>query len=184
MVLMFALYLPKLSSMASLISPKVTLLRAASMQISNRFPFPERADSFNVSRISTTFSAFRFAFICSSLSICFLRTSELSMSRISSSICFWADLKEFTPIMNSSPLSIFACFFAAASSILILGIPASIALVIPPSFSTSSMNFIASSIMSWVRLSTRWLPPIGSTTSQIPVSCCRIICVLRAILAE
>ncbi|MNY09641.1 hypothetical protein D3C86_1425730 [compost metagenome] len=123
------------------------------MHNSRRFPVPVFAVSRILFRISSTFEESLFDFIEFNLSICFLLTSVLSISRISISFCFKSDLKELMPMMNSSPLSIFACLMADASSILIFGIPASMALVIPPSFSTSSMNFIASSIICWVKVS-------------------------------
>jgi hypothetical protein len=49
----------------------------------------------------------------------------------------------FTPTITSSPLSIRAWRRVAASSIRSFGMPATIALVIPPSFSTSSISAFA-----------------------------------------
>ena len=56
--------------------------------------------------------------------------------------------------MTSSPLSILACLRIAACSIFAFGIPALMALVIPPILSISSINFSASLMSSLVRLST------------------------------
>ena len=50
------------------------------------------------------------------------------MSTSSDSLDWYA----FNPTITSLPLSMLACLFAAASSILIFGSPNSIALVIPP----------------------------------------------------
>ena len=88
MVLILALYLPKLLSKASEISPRVTLLLAASILSAKRFLSLFLAASRISVKISSTFSAFRSAFIFSNLSICLRRTSVLSMSRISNSGCF------------------------------------------------------------------------------------------------
>ena len=61
---------------------------------------------------------------------------------------------KFTPTIISFPPSIRACFRAAASSMRILGIPVSIALAIPPSDSTSSINSHALFTNSLVNVST------------------------------
>ena len=58
-----------------------------------------------------------------------------------------------TPTITSLPLSMRACFSAAAASILSLAQPLSTAWVMPPMASTSSMIFQAASAMSWVSFS-------------------------------
>lgn len=62
------------------------------------------------------------------------------------------------------PESILACFRAAASSILNLGIPLATALAMPPIFSTSSITFVAARQSSSVKDSIKYEPPHGSTT--------------------
>ena len=59
-----------------------------------------------------------------------------------------------TPTMTSSPRSMRACRRAAASSMRSLGMPASTALVMPPSASTSSISLRASAIRLAVSAST------------------------------
>ena len=88
MVLILALYLPKLLSKASEISPRVTLLLAASILSAKRFLSLFLAASRISVKISSTLALSRSDFIISNLSICLRRTSVLSMSRISNSGCF------------------------------------------------------------------------------------------------
>ncbi len=73
---------------------------------------------------------------------------------------------------------------AAASSMRILGMPASIAFAIPPAASTSSMCCHARWARSWVSRSTYADPPHGSMTRVVPDSCWRTSWVLRAMRAE
>ncbi|MCY1494509.1 hypothetical protein D9M68_283810 [compost metagenome] len=131
-----ALYLPKTVSNASLISPNVALFLAASTASSNKLPLPDLAASVNLCNVSFTFSVFLVAFILSNCSNCCLRTIWLSTSKICNGSSF-SKRYLFTPTIMSWLESIRACFLAAASSILNLGIPASMALVIPPNSSTS-----------------------------------------------
>ena len=58
-----------------------------------------------------------------------------------------------TPTIICSSESTFACLFAELSSILIFGIPISIALTIPPTSSISLINLLASTTILDVRLS-------------------------------
>ena len=62
--------------------------------------------------------------------------------------------RNLTPIILSIPLSIRACFLAAASSIFSFGKPLSIAFAIPPNSSISSINAQALSAISLVKYST------------------------------
>ena len=134
------------------------------------------------SAFSTSFSS-RLRLTWSSRSSCDVRTSALSISKISNSVSVSA-LKEFTPMMMSLPLSIRACLSAAASSIRILGSPASIAFTMPPASSISSMRAQALPAISSVSFSTYTDPPQGSTTRLTSVSSRRKIWVFRAIRAE
>ena len=79
--------------------------------------------------------------------------SALSTSRMST----WSSSARrylLTPTMTSSPRSIAACLRAAASSMRSFGMPDSTALVMPPSASTSSISFHASSARLAVSAST------------------------------
>ena len=91
--------------------------------------------------------------ISSSRAICCRRTSLLSMSRTSIGDSS-ASRYLFTPTIVSSPRSTRAWRRAAASSMRSFGMPDSTALVMPPSCSTSSMSFHASSASEWVSAST------------------------------
>ena len=82
------------------------------------------------------------------------------------------------------PESIRAWVRAAASSMRIFGMPASIALAMPPAASTSSMCDQARRAMSWVRRSTYAEPAHGSMVRVVPDSCWMRSWVLRAIRAE
>ena len=89
-----------------------------------------------------------------------------------------------TPMTDCRPASIRAWVLAAASSIRSFGNPASMARAMPPISSTSARWAMARAARSWVSLSTWKLPPHGSTTRQVPLSCWRNSCVLRAIRAD
>ena len=73
---------------------------------------------------------------------------------------------------------------AAASSMRILGMPASIAFAMPPAASTSSMCCHARRARSWVSRSTYAEPAHGSMTRVVPDSCWSTSWVLRAMRAE
>lgn len=90
----------------------------------------------------------------------------------------------FVPTMTSAPESMRACLRVAASSMRSLGMPDATALPMPPSSSTSSMSSMASAQSRSVRASIMYDPPHGSATSVMPVSSCRMSCVLRAMRAE
>ncbi len=90
----------------------------------------------------------------------------------------------FTPITGWRPESMRAWVRAAASSMRSLGMPASIALAMPPAASTSLMCRHARCARSWVSRSTNALPPHGSITRVVPDSCCSSSWVLRAMRAE
>ena len=89
-----------------------------------------------------------------------------------------------TPTSGWRPESMRAWVRAAASSMRILGMPASIALAMPPAASTSSMSFQAALARSFVSFSTYAEPPHGSTDLHVPDSCWMNSCVLRAMRAE
>ncbi len=82
------------------------------------------------------------------------------------------------------PESIRAWVRAAASSMRSLGMPASMALAMPPAASTSSMCCQARRARSYVSFSTYALPPQGSITRVVPYSCWISSWVLRAMRAE
>ena len=150
----FAIYLPNTVSIASDISPSVALSLAAVTAISNKFPVLFLQAEINALNDAFTFSLSLLAFMLLSLSICNFLTAVLSTSNISSSLSSFDKRFVFTPTIISFPLSILACFLAAACSILIFGIPVSIAFVIPPSSSISWMCFQDFSAISCVNFST------------------------------
>ena len=67
------------------------------------------------------------------------RTAVLSTARMSIGASF-SRRYSLMPMIFSSPESMRACLRADASSMRIFGMPVSMALAIPPSFSTSSMR--------------------------------------------
>ena len=150
---MIAECLPAANSIAMEISPNVALSLAASTARANKFPSPDSAASVIASSFSITLSSFRLARNCSSFAIWLSRTAVLSTSRISRGSSF-SKRYLLTPTIVSNLESIFAWRLAAASSILILGMPVSIAFAMPPNDSISSMCFHAFSISSFVNDST------------------------------
>ena len=81
------------------------------------------------------------------------RTAVLSTARMSIGASF-SRRYSFRPMIFSSPESMRACLRADASSIRIFGMPVSMALAIPPSFSISWMCSQALCAISLVRVST------------------------------
>ena len=148
-----AVYLPAAFSTAIDISPNVALFFAASTDNSSKLALPELHDAVIVSSALITSASSLFSLSSLSLLICDFLTEALSTSRISMGSSL-SSLYLLIPTITSFPASILACFLAAASSIRILGIPVSIALVIPPSSSTSSISFHAFCASSSVRFST------------------------------
>jgi hypothetical protein len=90
----------------------------------------------------------------------------------------------FTPTTGCRPESIRAWVRAAASSMRSFGMPASMALAMPPASSTSRMCAHALRASSSVSFSTNALPPHGSITRDVPDSCWSTSWVLRAMRAE
>ena len=136
--------------MASEISPTVALARVASIASARRLPVPDSAAcliaEIAVVALFSSLSCLRVARRAS----CPLNTAALSISRIST-LSSLSEAYLLTPTITSSPLSIKACFLAAASSILSLGMPVSIACAMPPRSSTSSISDHARSAMELVR---------------------------------
>ena len=138
---------PNTSSSAALISPTVARARAASIDSLSRLASgssprcrrrgaaPRRATP---SRASSHAAWSRSARRVRSLAICSARTAELSTLSTSMSSAV-SGRNTLTPTTGWRPESMRAWVRAAASSMRSLGSPASIALVIPPARSTSSM---------------------------------------------
>ena len=140
-----------MTSIASEISPTVHLARIAWMARSSRFPGPPEAQSVIALRHALARAVSRDALTDLRRSICASRTFSLSIERTSkSSSTPSGRLYLLTPTITSSPRSIRACLFVADSSIRSFGSPASIALAMPPSFSTSAINSRARSVSSLV----------------------------------
>ncbi len=172
--------------MAIDISPTVALARAASMASASRLVarVPSESRAAAVSRSSAAWHAAssRSARSRSSLAIWPARTAELSTLRTSNGSSS-ATTYRLTPITGWWPASIRAWVRAAASSIRIFGMPASMALAMPPAASTSSMCSQARWARSWVSRSTYADPAHGSMVRQVPDSCWMSSWVLRAIRA-
>mmetsp|Transcript_61937 Transcript_61937/g.75927 ORF Transcript_61937/g.75927 Transcript_61937/m.75927 type:complete len:220 (-) Transcript_61937:630-1289(-) len=169
-------------SISSLISPNVTRANDASTHASNKLPSP-CAHSAILAKHSFTLSLSLAALISFNLCICDSLTFVLSICNTSTGSSF-SSLNLFTPIIISSPESIFACFFAAASSILNFALPSSILFNIPPLFSISLIIFNPLLYNSSVNSSIIYDPAHGSITFVIFVSFCIINCVFLAILAD
>ena len=169
-MLSFATCLPYTSSRAWLISPTVALAFAACTPISRRFPCFDLAQSDNCFNISFTFWLSLYAFTWLILAICLNLTSEFSICLTSKLFSSFYSLYLLTPTIVSAPESILACLLAALSSIRSLGIPDTIAYVIPPISSTSFIIFSASLASSFVSDSIINDPAQGSATWQIPLS--------------
>ena len=142
---------PNTFSRASEISPTVARALIAGIHASSKLA-PDSAAWVTAVSACLTALASRLAFSDLSLVICSSRTLA-GTSRISklTSSSIWYLL---TPTITSLPWSIRACRRAAASSILILGMPVSMALAIPPNSSTSSIILPAWRIMPSVKDST------------------------------
>ena len=151
--LIWALYLPKATSNASLISPRVALCLAAITAKSSKFSVPDLAACVKAFKLVATFWLSLPAFILAKRSSWEDLTIWLSTSRICRGSSF-SSLYLLTPTIMSWPLSIRACFLAAASSIRNFGMPASMAFVMPPNSSTSSISAHALLAISLVRFST------------------------------
>lgn len=104
-----------------------------------------RAASVKRRRTPSTCRESRSAFTLLILSICFCLTLVLSMRRTSKLDSSCLSLYLLTPTMTSAPESILAYRRAADSSMRSLGIPETMALVMPPISSTSLMIARASS---------------------------------------
>src|ERR1700743_3029315 len=129
---------PNTFSIASEISPTVALARAASIASASRLPLPSPALRGSAASAASTSFWLRSERSRDSLSIWSRRTVEFST--LSTSIgASSMGLYLLTPITACLPASIRACVLAEASSIRSLGTPASIALAMPPSSSTSWM---------------------------------------------
>ena len=114
----------------------VAMARAATTPSSSRLPSPEPAALVRASRARSTSSWLRSARSRSSLAIWPARTAALStFSTSTSSLASRRYL--FTPMTGWRPESMRAWVRAAASSMRSFGMPASMALAIPPSSSTS-----------------------------------------------
>ena len=121
-----------------MISPTVAFTLAASTASSKRLPVLFSAALVRFLSFSITIELSLSALLRANLSSCLFRTKALSTFKTSIFTSSWAAYR-FTPTMTWRPESIRACVRAAASSILILGIPASIAFAIPPRSSISSI---------------------------------------------
>ncbi len=133
-----AVCLPKCFSSASLISPTVALACAALTASSSKLPLPVLAHSVNALNAFSVAALSRSARNFFRLAICSAHTAELSTLR-TSMVSSTSGRYLFTPMTDWRPESILACVRAAASSMRILGIPASMALAMPPNASTSWM---------------------------------------------
>mmetsp|Transcript_6570 Transcript_6570/g.20628 ORF Transcript_6570/g.20628 Transcript_6570/m.20628 type:complete len:393 (-) Transcript_6570:96-1274(-) len=174
-----ATWRPKTDSIASVISPSVARALAATMAAASRFLLSSFAAAVTPSSAALTAAASRDALICARRSFWLASTCLLSI--LSTSVfCSDVGLYLLTPTMTSLPESMDACRRAADSSIRSLGMPSSMQRTMPPFSSTSSMIFIASATRSSVSCSIMCEPPHGSTTAGMPVSSCRMSCVLRA----
>ena len=139
------------TSIASEISPTVHRARVASTARPSRLPGPPEAQSVIAFRQASARAESRDTLIDLRRSICASRTFSLSIERTSNSSSDPSGrVYLLTPTMTSSPRSIRACLLVADSSMRSFGRPASIALAIPPSFSTSAINSRARSASSLV----------------------------------
>ena len=146
MVRIWAVWRPKTTSRASLISPTVAPARAASTARANRLsPSPVRppastARAASVSRamLACHATGSRSARSRRSLSSCSARTAPLSTFSTSMGSST-SGRYLLTPMTGCWPESMRAWVRAAASSMRSLGMPASMAAVMPPAASTSSM---------------------------------------------
>mmetsp|Transcript_13725 Transcript_13725/g.30267 ORF Transcript_13725/g.30267 Transcript_13725/m.30267 type:complete len:278 (-) Transcript_13725:1382-2215(-) len=145
---------PHVFSRALLISPRVALALAASTASNSRLGaspggLAEACD--NLSRQSNTVLSSRLSLTRRIDSICARSTAVLSI--LNTSMGFCSVMYLFTPTTTSLPASMRACFLVAASSIRNFAMPLSMAFVMPPSPSTSSIISIACLSSSSVRLS-------------------------------
>ena len=130
------------------------------MATANRFPSPVSAQTVRASRARAHALSSRSARSRSSLATWSARTWALS-TRNTSSGGSESGRYMLTPTTTWRPESMRPCVRAAASSMRSFGIPASMALRIPPVSSTSAMCCRARSARSAVRRSTWKLPPRG-----------------------